>query len=450
MLDSLDTREGRTDLKRSISEKPQAAAAPTKAANTGNTVGIQLEEVLPDVLPQAVALLLEPKAPITQFPERERMLDRIKTIEGRNSPFVGVGGNVQTRNGQAGFERMMLQESVLESSNILSGRIRATIVAKSVFLDSASPDGESLLQFGMLPRGDTFEAPSANGFGADLQLSGTNFGMHIGSTPRGFLVRNVTGGFNIRPGGGPISLTFDRDSVRDTILAYAGVRDPLTKRVWGGVIANTGAVAGNWGDQKSGAYFNLGFQHLTGESVQTNRRIDGTLGTYWQLASNSAGSLKAGVNLFAMHYAKNLRFFTMGHGGYFSPQRFFLFNVPVNWSGKANRLQYVVGTSIGSQSFTEEASPFYPMDPLVQGKAGPFYPKLSSSGINYNIDFRTAYQVAENWFLVGFLNINNARFYSQQSAGISIKYSFRPRPLDSDLSIPAIPDWRGRQPFGIQ
>jgi hypothetical protein len=50
---------------------------------------------------------------------------------------------------------MMLQESVLESSNILSGRIRATIVAKSVFLDSASPDGESLLQFGMLPRGDT-------------------------------------------------------------------------------------------------------------------------------------------------------------------------------------------------------------------------------------------------------------------------------------------------------
>jgi hypothetical protein len=89
MLDSLDTREGRTDLKRSIIEKPQAAAAPTRGANTGITVGAQLEEVLPDVLPQAVALLLEPKAPITQFPERERMLDRIKTIEGRNSPFVG-------------------------------------------------------------------------------------------------------------------------------------------------------------------------------------------------------------------------------------------------------------------------------------------------------------------------------------------------------------------------
>ncbi len=441
MLSALQTEAGRTDLKKSIAEQP-------KKADLSQTA--RAEEVLPDVMPQSVALLLEPRTPIDATPERDRMLDRIKTIEGKDSPYVGLGGMVQSRNGQAGFERMTLQESTLESSNILSGRVRATVVAKSVFANTASPSGESLLQFGMLPQGDTFEAPSANGFGADLQISGTNYGLHFGSTPRGFLVRNVIGGFRIRPAGGPITLTFDRDSVKDTILSYAGARDPLTRRVWGGVIANTGSASGNWGDQKSGVYFNLGFQHLTGESVETNRRIDGTMGTYWQLASTSAGSLKAGVNLFAMHYAKNLRFFTVGHGGYFSPQRFLLFNVPLNWTGRTKRLEYVVGTSIGSQSFTEEASPFFPMDPLVQGKTGPYYPKLSSSGINYNIDVRTAYQVAENWFLVGFLNVNNARSYSQQSAGISIKYSFRPRPLDTDLSIPSIPDWRGRQPFGIQ
>jgi hypothetical protein len=156
------------------------------------------------------------------------------------------------------------------------------------------------------------------------------------------------------------------------------------------------------------------------------------------------------VNLFGMHYAKNLRYFTVGHGGYFSPQRFLLFNVPVTWTGKARRLEYTVGTSIGSQSFTENASPYFPMDPLVQGATGPYYPSMASSGVNYNVDVRSAYQVAENWFLVGFLNVNNARFYSQQSAGVSIRYSFRPRPLESDLTIPSIPDWRGRQPFGLR
>ena len=70
--------------------------------------------------------------------------------------------------------------------------------------------------------------------------------------------------------------------------------------------------------------------------------------------------------------------------------------------------------------------------------------------MNYNFDIRAAYQIAENWFLVGFLNVNNASSYSQQSAGVSIRYSFRPRPLDVDVPAPSIPDWRGRQPFGLQ
>jgi tetratricopeptide (TPR) repeat protein len=449
MLGALRTDVGRTDLKQSLAETPRMTAVP-QAPVVAKRGTASIDEVLPALLPDTVATLLEPRTPVDPTPERDRMLDRIKTIEGRDSPYAGLGGMVQSRNGQAGFEKVTIQEATLESSSILFRGLRATVIAKSVFADSGSPDGESLLRFGMLPQGDTFEAPSANGFGAEVQLSATNYGLRVGSTPRGFLVRNVIGGFRVRPAGGPITLTFDRDSVKDTILAYAGARDPLTRRVWGGVIANTGSAAGNWGTDKSGVYFNLGFQHLTGESVKTNRRIDGTMGTYWQLARTSAGSLKAGVNLFAMHYAKNLRFFTMGHGGYFSPQRFLLFNAPVTWSGKAKRLEYIVGTSVGSQSFTEDSSPYFPMDPLIQGKTGPYYPKLSSSGVNYNVDFRTTYQVAENWFLVGYLNVNNARFYSQQSAGLSIKYSFRPRPLDTDLSVPSIPDWRGRQPFGIQ
>lgn len=449
MLNALQTQAGRTNLKQSLDEemKPQ----PQQTVNALPKPGVtRVEDLLPAEIPTSVAMLLEPRASDPQAPERDKMLDRIRAIEGRNSPYVGLGGGVQSRNGQAGFERMTLQESTLESSNLLLGKLRATVVAKSVFADSASPDGQSLLRFGMLPQGDTFQGPSVNGFGAEVQLSGNNFGMRFGSTPRGFPIRNVIAGFRFRPAGGPITLSFDRDSVKDTILSYAGAQDPMSRRVWGGVIANTGNASGNWGDEKSGVYFNLGFHHITGESVQTNRRIDGTMGTYWRLAKTSAGSLNAGVNLFAMHYAKNLRFFTVGHGGYFSPQRFLLFNVPVSWSGKAKRLEYTMGTSIGSQSFTEEASAYFPLDPAVQGKAGPFYPKLSSSGVNYNIDFRTAYQVSENWFLLGYMNVNNARFYSMQSAGISIKYSFSPRPLNTDFSVPSIPDWRGRQPFGIQ
>ena len=442
MLGAIQTQESRSELKRSIEQESKDLKPGIKPA--------RIEDLLPSAPTTTLAALLEPRTSAPSTPESDKIADRIQAMESRNSPYLGIGGGIVSRGGQAGFERMMLQESTLESSTVPIGGLRASIIAKSVFADATAPDGQSLYRFGMLPQGDTFEAPSANGFGAEAQLSGNNFGLRFGSTPRGFAVRNVIGGFRFRPAGGPITLTFDRDSVKDTILSYAGTQDPMSHRVWGGVIANSGNATGNFGDEKSGVYFNLGFQHITGESVQTNRRIDGTLGTYWRLAHTSAGSLNAGVNLFAMHYAKNLRFFTVGHGGYFSPQRFVLFSVPVTWTGKAKRLEYIIATSMGSQAFTEDASPYFPMDALVQGKTGPYYPKLSTSGVNYNLNVESSYQVAENWFLVGYLNVNNARFYSQQSAGVSIRYSFRPQPLGSDLSIPSVPDWRGRQPFGLR
>ena len=176
-------------------------------------------------------------------------------------------------------------------------------------------------------------------------------------------------------------------SVKDTILSYGGAQDPISGRVWGGVMANSGSATGNFGNEKSGVYFNLGFQYLTGQSVETNPRIDGTAGTYWRLARTSVGSLNAGVNLFAMHYAKNLRFFTMGHGGYFSPQSFYLFSVPVTWTGKAKRLEYLIATSVGSQSFTEDASPYFPMDPLVSGEDRAILPEIVDAPVsNYNLN----------------------------------------------------------------
>ena len=90
-----------------------------------------------------------------------------------------------------------------------------------------------------------------NGLAGELQLSGRDFGLRFGSTPRGFLVHNLTGGFRFRPAGGPITLLFDRDSVKDTILSYGGAQDPLTHRVWGGVMANSGSVNGNFGDEEA-------------------------------------------------------------------------------------------------------------------------------------------------------------------------------------------------------
>ncbi|HWB95705.1 MAG TPA: cellulose synthase subunit BcsC-related outer membrane protein, partial [Bryobacteraceae bacterium] len=373
--------------------------------------------------------------PSEQISKEEQIENQLQVMEGRNSPSLGMGGFFQSRSGQPGFEKMMLQESDLEASTIVANRLRLSLQARAIFLNTPAADGTSTLRFGLLPAGDTFEAQAVSGLGADVQAATTNFGLHFGATPRGVPVRNLLGGFRFRPAGGPITIQFERDNVRDSVLAYAGAQDPLTHTVWGGVVSNTASLAGNWGDERSGAYFSTSFQYLTGKRVENNQRIDGNVGLYWRLVTTTRGSLTAGANLFAMHYEKNLRYFTLGHGGYFSPQRFVLLGVPVSWTGTWKHLQYVANTTIGSQSFSENCSPYFPTAPCIQSQTGPFYPRYSSSGTNYNADFRLAYQVSPNWYVGGFYNANNARFYTLQTVGFTVRYSLQSRPLDTEFSV---------------
>src|SRR5690606_33142216 len=121
--------------------------------------------------------------------------------------------------------------------------------------------------------------------------SSEDFGLKVGSTPDGFLVRNVTMGLRVRPASGPFTLMFDRDVVKDTMLSYAGVRDPISGQVFGGVMANALSLQGDWGGNGTGFYLRGGYQHLTGDNVRTNRRIDGGGGAWWRILETPEGSL---------------------------------------------------------------------------------------------------------------------------------------------------------------
>ena len=131
-----------------------------------------------------------------------------------------------------------------------------------------------------------------------------------------------------------------RDSEKDSQLSYAGLRDPA-----GNTLGTAGPNLGRrrlqpgprqfaHGDAQSGFYFAAGGQYLTGYNVENNTRIDGTGGAYWRaFTSPEYGNLSVGANFFAMHYANNQNAFTHGMGGYFSPQAYFLANVPFTWAG---------------------------------------------------------------------------------------------------------------------
>jgi len=98
----------------------------------------------------------------------------------------------------------------------------------------------------------------------------------------------------------------------------------------------------NHGESDRGQYVSVGASFLHGTNVADNWTAQGTAGAYWRVVRTAQGGLSVGVSGTALHYDRNLNFFSIGHGGYFSPQRYLLGSVPVSWYERRDRLEYEV------------------------------------------------------------------------------------------------------------
>jgi cytochrome c-type biogenesis protein CcmH/NrfG len=362
---------------------------------------------------------------------------QIEAIDGGFSPWVGGTGQVHHRSGTLGYDQLTTLEAPFEASSLLGTGARLTVITTPVFLDAGVADGTSTEMLGTLPVGKIPPLQYADGVGSELQLTSNNFAARVGQTPYGLLVTNIIGGVRWRPAGGPLTFTFARDGSKETQLAYSGLRDPgsatttFDGNIWGGVVINAGDVEVAGGGALSGFYAGAGGQYITGQHVLTNTRFHGNAGAYWRILSRPGqGTLVLGADFFGMHYAHNLRYFTYGQGGYFSPEAYFLAAMPLTWSGQYGPdLHYNVRGSIGAQSFQEDSAPYFPLDPNLQAQFGnPQYPVNSKVGANYDLRAEVGYRVQDHWWVGGFLDFNNTRDYLSQSGGFFVRYLFRPQP----------------------
>jgi cellulose synthase operon protein C len=432
---------------------PQTSVAevPGQGTQSTTTSGLSDQELqdrnLPPLKGPWVRTNREPKV----LSPRDEAELQLRTIEGGYSPWAGGTGNIAHRSGAAGFDGLSSLETVFEASVPLGSAARFTLIARPVFLDSGQADGNAVttLSTGVVPEPFGTESgttaattpppqQNATGIAGEAQLTFAHLGLAGGYTPYGFLISNFTGRANWRPAGGPFTFSFSRDSVKDTQLSYAGLRDPgsatsfFPGNIWGGVVANQGNVQYARGDLISGFYAAVGGQYLTGHHVLTNKRFDGSAGAYWRAwAAPEYGSLNIGANFFAMHYSYNLQAFTYGMGGYFSPQAYFLANIPLTWTGHyRTRLHYTILGSVGVQAFQQDSEPLAPLDLSIETGTflGAELPAKTSVGPNYDLRGQMAYAISEHWFVGGFAGANNSRDYTNVNAGFSVRYLFRPQP----------------------
>jgi hypothetical protein len=319
--------------------------------------------------------------------------------------------------------------------------VRISIVPKAVFLNSGTYDTTQFAGLaanagpflGTLPA-NALNAPAqqnASGIGGEIQASGRNFAVAVGYTPYEFLVRNVTGRVLFKPTQ-HITLYGSRDSVTETQLSYAGLRDPGSAtavyggNIWGGVVATGGGVRFDLGDEHAGFYVTADGADITGYHVLENSKFEGSAGAYFLVHSFPGyGRLNVGASMFGMHYAHNERGLTYGLGGYFSPDSYFLASVPVTFAGhyKSN-FHYNIAGSIGVQTFQEDSQIYFPLDRGIQTGFNYNFPTNSNTGGNYSINAEGAYRIYDHWYAGGFLSANNTNNYNTVTGGFFVRYLF--------------------------
>jgi Tfp pilus assembly protein PilF len=390
-------------------------------------------------------------------PNRERTLaEEIHDIELKFTTTIDVGASYRNRSGEVGLNRLSEIELPFElkTSREFGGTI--TLRLTPVLLSAGElilADPANATRFGSTALGPFLATPYGNapqeatGLGLNLGFATDNLSADIGITPLGFKVRNLVGGLSYAKTVDDLTLkgTVNRRAVTDSLLSYSGARDPLSGDIWGGVVKSGVRLdAGfnpNGGAQNFGLYGGAGYSSLTGRGVKSNSELEATLGGYWRAYQSTDTRITLGLNLSALGYRYNLSHFTLGQGGYFSPQRYISLSLPVDAVGRWGKLSYQIGLDAGVRHTSTDRSDYFPDSPTLEtawrtriATTAPLagfaatYAGDNSSGFGLNLSAAFEYLIAPKLAFGGRLGLDNSRNYTQQTGLLYLRYAFDPLP----------------------
>ena len=459
-----DQRASRDDVSASRGGAPDAASrVATSSARgwsaalpsvAGTPIGIDSSDS-PDVVAANAA-----QDDGTSLASMQRDLNDLRSD---NAPEVRAGVFVSSNNGAPGTSKMTdVQEPLEGIVPFHNGKLSVRVTPVELSGSTLGTDIYSSSQFGGGPAAARAQqagtvgatgAQTAYGVGLGFGYEAHNWMADIGTTPIGFRYNNVVGGATYRgaidPGqGGWYNVGVSRRAVTESITSFAGSHDTRTGESWGGVTATGLHGSIGFEAQEYGVYGYGSFKYLDGHNVQTNTGGEVGGGAYWYFHRTQDSMLTAGLNVGGMFYDHNENNFTFGNGGYFSPQRYYSFTIPVTWAQRSDRWTYKLQGSAGIQSYHQDSSPYFPTNGALQSQAaaaaaaiglsdGAVHPAQSSTGFGYNLLASAEYRFTRRLTGGASVGANNANSYKQWVAGIYVRYNFAPQ--TKAMALPLIP-----------
>ncbi|MCX7143781.1 MAG: cellulose synthase subunit BcsC-related outer membrane protein [Proteobacteria bacterium] len=274
---------------------------------------------------------------------------------------------------------------------------------------------------------------TAQGTSLDVGYRSGRLRFDIGTTPIGFPVVNVIGGIATRGDLGQFGYSIDasRRPLTSSLLSYAGTRDPLSGRVWGGVVAS-GVRLGLSRDEGGalGFWSSLGAHSLTGENVKTNNRIQLMAGTYWRMVNRDDRLLSIGLTGMDWRFSDNVGEYSFGHGGYFSPRSYSSVSAPLTYAQRFTRFSYSVRAAVSTSRSSTDSAVFFPTDAAMQAAAiargvDATYAGSEGPGKGRGRSFHAGweYQLQSRLFVGGRIEIERSENYTPNRAMFYLRYN---------------------------
>ncbi len=383
-----------------------------------------------------------------EHPAVERIKPDIHKLHNIDSGFLEAGLLYRARTGAAGTSRLtILSAPVVGGRFIFAGGHEVGLHFLRTDLLSGQITQACCALVGSATGGIFNAYTNKVSNGLSLQLNYHKSGwfspyFSIGSTPSaGVLAPRVKwrAGFTQQWQNGFWGLEGFSQPVRDSILSYTGMQDPYSDKKWGrvsrvgGQLTNLYQFNGNWSmyTKFSGAF-------VYGKQVADNMRLSTDISIAYNFDINGFDYFSIGPALAVQHYAKNLRYFTLGHGGYFSPQLQYQVGAALQFLTDEGKSFIAKGRlGIGFQQFIEQKSLYFPDDASLQVLNNGIYAGSNQKALAFEAELKGAWLVHPNVQFAGGIGYRNTNAYQDYFVGLNLRYYFKERKATFSRDLPA-------------
>ncbi|MGJ8668309.1 MAG: cellulose synthase subunit BcsC-related outer membrane protein [Oceanococcus sp.] len=350
---------------------------------------------------------------LTSSDDKQRVKEAQKRLITRRTAWAGVGLDSVRKPGDSGVSRLDLTQLTvelhwaphwvdnafikLEPTRVTAGTLNAQSAAEyAQFATVASAQRQPLLP------------PTAqleNGVALGAGYSNAHWSLDLGLTPVGFERQQWVGGiaYTDNWGSHDIRARLQQRAQTSTLLSFAGATDPVSGTFWGAPLAQVLSFDIAKYEARYDYFFSIDWQQLSGKNIADNSAILSRVGGDIKLLNQSVAEFFVGLSASYWSYDNNQRFYSFGHGGYYSPQSYLSIALPLDLRGLITpRWSYQIRASVAYSRSNEDDADYYPGRPDLQQAAiqlgeDPIYRGGKGSGNSVNWRISSEYQWLTDW-----------------------------------------------------